>query len=62
MPVSRHNPCCRQDCQEIEMGKGNRGNKEAKKPKRVMPVVKSPIPGTTAAAAPSGVKPMMQKK
>ena len=44
------------------MSKGNRGNKEAKKPKRVVPVVKTPIAGTTAVAAPSGVKPMLQKK
>jgi len=44
------------------MSKGNRGNKEAKKPKRVVPVVKSPTPGTGAAATPNGGKPMLQKK
>jgi cell division septation protein DedD len=48
--------------QEIEMSKGNRGNKEAKKPKRVVPVVKSPTTGTAAAATPGGAKPMLQKK
>ena len=44
------------------MSKGNRGNKEAKKPKRVVPVVKSPTAGTSAAATPGGAKPMLQKK
>jgi hypothetical protein len=48
--------------QEIEMSKGNRGNKEAKKPKRVMPVVRSPITDGAATAAPRGVKPVLQKK
>ena len=44
------------------MSKGNRGNKEAKKPKRVVPAAKSPETGTGAAATPSGGKPMLQKK
>ena len=44
------------------MSKGNRGNKEAKKPKRGVPVVKSPTTGSGAAATPNGSKPMLQKK
>jgi hypothetical protein len=44
------------------MSKGNRGNKEAKKPKRVVPVAKSPTTGTAPAATPSGAKPMLHKK
>ena len=45
------------------MAKGQmRSNKEAKKPKRVVPVVKSPTTGTGAAATPNGGKPMLQKK
>jgi hypothetical protein len=48
--------------QEIEMSKGNRGNKEAKKPKRVVPVAKSPTTGSGTAATPGGAKSMLQKK
>jgi len=44
------------------MSKGNRGNKEAKKPKRLVPVVKPPAAGTATVATPGGVKPMLQKK
>ena len=44
------------------MSKGNRGNKEAKKPKRVVPVVKSPTAGTAVAASPGGTKATLQKK
>jgi len=55
-------PAAGKTFQEIKMSKGNRGNKEAKKPKRVVPVVKSPTTGTGAAATPNGGKPMLQKK
>lgn len=47
---------------EIKVSKGNRGNKEAKKPKRLVPVLKSPTTGTAAAATPGGAKPMLRKK
>jgi hypothetical protein len=39
--------------QEIAMSKGNRGNKEAKKPKRVAPAVQTPV---TVAVAPPAFK------
>ena len=48
--------------QEIEMSKGNRGNKEAKKPKQVTPVVKSPVMGSEAPTPPSGAKALPRKK
>lgn len=48
--------------QEIEMSKGSRGNKEAKKPKKVTPVVKSPATGTDAPTPPIGSKPVLQKR
>jgi hypothetical protein len=44
------------------MNKGNRANKEANKPKRGVPVVKSPTTGSGAAANPNGSKPMLQKE
>ncbi len=44
------------------MSKGNRGNKEAKKPKKVTPVAKSPATGTDAPTPPSGSKPVLQKR
>ena len=47
---------------EIEMSKGSRGNKEAKKPKKVTPVVKSPGTGTDAPTPPNGSKPVLQKR
>ena len=47
---------------EIEMSKGSRGNKEAKKPKKVTPVVKSPGTGTDAPTLPNGSKPVLQKR
>lgn len=54
-------PAAGKTVQEIKMSKGNRGNKEAKKPKLV-PVVKSPTAGTAVAASPVGTKPTLQKK
>ena len=44
------------------MSKGNRGNKEAKKPKQVRPAVAAPAAGTSVAPAPSGFKPLPLKK
>jgi len=44
------------------MSKGSRGNKEAKKPKKVTPVVKSPGTGTDAPTPPNGSKPVLQKR
>jgi hypothetical protein len=38
------------------VGKGNRGNKEAKKPKQGAGVVTAPTTGTAAPPAPGGVK------
>jgi hypothetical protein len=43
------------------MSKGQRGNKEAKKPKRAAPAVKLPAPGTAAGAA-LGLKPASPRK
>lgn len=42
------------------MGKGKRGNREAKKPKRVGPAVKAPDPATPTA--PNVFKPNVPKK
>ena len=47
---------------ERNMTKGQHGNKEAKKPKKVTPVVKSPGTGTDAPALPNGSKPVLQKR
>ena len=44
------------------MSKGNRGNKEAKKPKQVAPVVKPPATGAGVPAPAGGAKPPPQKK
>ena len=44
------------------MSKGSRGNKEAKKPKKVTPVAKSPATGTDAPTPASGAKPLLQKR
>jgi hypothetical protein len=44
---------------EIAMSKGN---KEAKKPKRVVPPLKSPAPGSGAPTPASGAQPPQRKK
>jgi hypothetical protein len=44
------------------MSKGNRGNKEAKKPKRVTPRVNLPTTGAAAPTPPGGVKPALPRK
>ena len=46
----------------LSMTKGQHGNKEAKKPKKVTPVVKSPATGTDAPTPPNGSKPVLQKR
>jgi hypothetical protein len=47
---------------EIAMSKGNRGNKEAKKPKQAVPALKSPAPGGGAPTPASGAQPPQRKK
>jgi hypothetical protein len=47
---------------EIEMSKGNRGNKEAKKPKQVVPGLKSPAPASGAPTPASGAQTPQRKK
>ena len=48
--------------QEHEMGKGNRGNKEAKKPKQAKADVKAPTTATSTPPVPTAFKPTLQKK
>lgn len=40
----------------------SKGNKEAKKPKRVAAVVKTPVAGSATPAPASGFKPTQRKK
>jgi hypothetical protein len=49
----------RQTFQEIKMSKGN---KESKKPKRVMPVVKAPGAGVPMPTPATSSKPLPRKK
>jgi len=44
------------------MGKGNRGNKEARKPKRAIPVTKTPVTGAAPPTVAIGFKAVAQKK
>ena len=44
------------------MGKGNRGNKEAKKPKQAKADVKAPTTATSTPPVPTAFKPTLQKK
>jgi hypothetical protein len=47
------------------MGKENRGNKESRKPKRALPVAKTPVTGAAPPSATSvalGFKAVAQKK
>lgn len=44
------------------MSKGNRGNKEAKKPKKVVPVVKPPTTGSGMPILPSGSDRQLPRK
>jgi hypothetical protein len=47
---------------EKQMGKGNRGNKEARKPKRAIPVTKTPVTGAAPPTVAIGFKAVAQKK
>ena len=44
------------------MSKGNRGNKEAKKPKQVTPAVKTPATAIATPPPASGLKPLQGKR
>ena len=52
-------PVAGKNLQEIEMSKGN---KESKKPKRVMPVVKAPGAGVATPTPATTSKPLPRKK
>lgn len=44
------------------MSKGQRGNKEAKKPKKVQPAIKPPSPADSTPLLPSGESDRFKKK